>query len=202
MLIKKHNKVILFSNNIEKLFSFIVLMQVVLDTFLMCCLGFIIIISLYNDSSFFVIVKMMLASIAVIIETFIICYVGEYLSVKSKTIVDAACNSLWYEMRPNDGKIILLIILRSQRQLTLTAGNMMDLSLDAFANNESIADAAYDSLWYDMPSNYGKIITFIIMRSQSQLKITAGKFMDLSLEAFANILKASASYISVFNAIY
>nr|XP_012219951.1 PREDICTED: odorant receptor 2a-like [Linepithema humile] len=125
-------------------------MQVLCNTIVSCCLGFIFIISIYNETNVFVLVKAILAYITIMLELFILCFAGEYLSLK----------------------------------------------------NESIADAAYDSLWYDMPSNYGKIITFIIMRSQSQLKITAGKFMDLSLEAFANILKASASYISVFNAIY
>jgi len=44
MLIEKHNKVYAFSENIEKLFSFTALMQVVWNTLVICCLGFIIII--------------------------------------------------------------------------------------------------------------------------------------------------------------
>jgi len=44
MLIEKHNKVYAFSENIETLFSFIALMQVVWNTLVICCLGFIIII--------------------------------------------------------------------------------------------------------------------------------------------------------------
>jgi len=42
--IERHNKVFLFSDNIEKLFSFIALMQVIWNTLVICSLGFIIII--------------------------------------------------------------------------------------------------------------------------------------------------------------
>jgi len=42
--IERHNRVFLFSENIRELFSFIALMQVIWNTLLICCLGFIIII--------------------------------------------------------------------------------------------------------------------------------------------------------------
>ncbi|XP_026823995.1 odorant receptor 30a [Ooceraea biroi] len=84
------------------------------------------------------------------IEAFIICFAGEYLCLKSK----------------------------------------------------SIADAAYESLWYDIPPDHVKIILFMIMRSQRGLAITAGRITNLSLEAFASIMKASVSYISVLHAMY
>lgn len=47
-------------------------------------------------------------------------------------IGDAAYKSLWYDLKPDQNKFILLIILRSQRRLTITAGKMMDLSLEEF----------------------------------------------------------------------
>ncbi|XP_012063180.1 PREDICTED: odorant receptor 30a-like [Atta cephalotes] len=65
-----------------------------------------------------------------------------------------------------------------------------------------IANAAYESLWYDLLSNQKKTIIFIIMRSQKQIMITAGKITSLSLETFTSILKASASYVSVLHAMY
>jgi len=44
MLIERHNKVFLFSDNIRQLFSFIALMQVIWNTLVICTLGFIMII--------------------------------------------------------------------------------------------------------------------------------------------------------------
>ncbi|XP_072750309.1 odorant receptor 4-like [Anoplolepis gracilipes] len=150
ILIKRHNRVVLFSEQIGKLFSFIILMQVCANTLIICCLGFVITISIHNEIGVIVLLKAILGYFAIMIEAFIICLAGEYLSFKSK----------------------------------------------------SISDAAYESLWYDMPSNQGKIISLMILRSQKRLAITAGKIMNLSLEAFASIMKASASYVSVLHAMY
>ncbi|KAM0736512.1 Odorant receptor 2a [Formica fusca] len=71
---------------------------------------------------------------AAMVEAFIFCFCGEYLSAKSKMISDAAYKSIWYDLKPNDSKLILLIMLRSQRRLTITAGKIMDLSLEGFTN--------------------------------------------------------------------
>ncbi|XP_018364914.1 PREDICTED: odorant receptor 30a-like [Trachymyrmex cornetzi] len=65
-----------------------------------------------------------------------------------------------------------------------------------------IANAIYESLWYDIPSRQSKMIIFIIMRSQKRLAITAGKMMDMTFDTFTNVMKASVSYISVLNVMY
>ncbi|KAK1137423.1 hypothetical protein K0M31_001933, partial [Melipona bicolor] len=72
--------------------------------------------------------------IAINCEAFILCYTGEYLTSKSENITKSVYNFLWYELKPQNARIILLIILRSQRQLELTAGKFMRLSLEAFTN--------------------------------------------------------------------
>jgi len=53
--------------------------------------------------------------------------------------------------------------------------------------SQYIADAAYESLWYDMHVQESRTISFLIMRSQKRLTITIGKIMDLSLERFAGV---------------
>ncbi|XP_011148030.2 odorant receptor 22c-like [Harpegnathos saltator] len=149
MLIEKHNKVIGFSENLDKLFSFMALMQIFWNTLVICSLGLLVITAVHNEAGVGL-VRTLLAYGAIMMEIFIFCFAGEYLSIKSKLL----------------------------------------------------ADAAYDSLWYNMSSSEGKNILFIIMRSQKQLTITAGGITNLSLEAFASIMKASASYVSVLNATY
>nr|XP_012219954.1 PREDICTED: odorant receptor 22c-like [Linepithema humile] len=142
-LIERHNKVILFSDNIEKLFSFIALMQVVWNTLVMCCLGFIIIISIHNEGSLFVLIKTILAYIAMMIEAFIFCFAGEYLSLKSNAIAEAAYDVLWYNLPSNQSKIIIFVIMRSYRRLTITAGKIMDLSLETFASSSTRNSGSY-----------------------------------------------------------
>ncbi|XP_071568967.1 odorant receptor 10-like [Temnothorax nylanderi] len=150
MLIERHNKIIAFSKNIESLFSFIALMQIVWNTLVICCLGFVIILSITSKTGIFVFVKTISGYFAVMIEAFVFCFAGEYLSLKG----------------------------------------------------ELIANAIYETMWYDMPSGQSKIIIFILLRSQKRLTITAGKMMDMSFETFTNIMKASVSFISVLNAMY
>ncbi|XP_072750745.1 uncharacterized protein [Anoplolepis gracilipes] len=317
-LIVRHQKIILFSKNIESLFSSIALIQFASNTLVICCLGFIIVVSIRVPGGTTVLVKSVLFYISIALDAFIFCFVGEYLSTKSRMIGDAAYESLWYESNSNQNRDVLLMIVRSQKQLTLTAGKFVDLSLQQFANvlhvcgqidtvrqklseitrnnikqgvtesnimktlvirhqkiilfsknieslfssialiqfasntlvicclgfiivvsigvpggttvlaksmlfyvaisldafifcfigeylstkSRMIGDAAYESLWYESNPNENRNIFLMIVRSQKRLKLTAGKFVDLSLQQFANIVKASASYVSVLHAMY
>ncbi|XP_043681049.1 uncharacterized protein LOC122635189 isoform X2 [Vespula pensylvanica] len=67
---------------------------------------------------------------------------------------------------------------------------------------KAIGEAAYTCTWYELRPNESRYFLLLILRSQKRLTITIGKFMDLSLECFASILKASASYVSVLYAMY
>ncbi|KAG5326914.1 OR67C protein, partial [Acromyrmex heyeri] len=158
VLIKKHNKVYSFSENIEELFSFIALMQVVCKTLVICCLGFVIIISVHNEIDFYLFVKAAVAYIAVMIEIFIICFAGEYLSLKSKSVADAAYKSLWYDMPINQTKIISFVIMKSQRRLSITAGKMMDMSFEALTNNTQTDNISHFELLLDYNRNWNRLI--------------------------------------------
>ncbi|EFN80192.1 Odorant receptor 2a, partial [Harpegnathos saltator] len=87
-----------------------------------------------TDDGIRMLVKTSFFYVAMTMESFIFCFAGEYLSNKSKTVGDAAYESLWYVLKPRDCRILLLMIMRSQRRLTITAGKFMDLSLQGFAN--------------------------------------------------------------------
>ncbi|GAB1863033.1 Odorant receptor [Camponotus japonicus] len=151
-LIERHQKIISLSNNIENYFSFIALLQFVWNSFVSCCLGFMIVISfdmnMENKSGVFT--QFIIPYLAVSAEAFIFCFAGEYLSTKSR----------------------------------------------------SISDAAYETVWYDLSISECRILLFLILRSQKRLPITAGKIMDLTLESYTTVMKASASYISVLHAMY
>ncbi|XP_011859582.1 PREDICTED: odorant receptor 82a-like [Vollenhovia emeryi] len=133
-LINKHHKIIAFSENIESLFSNIALMQFISNTMIICCIGFLIVTSLGTDEGVRMLVKTLFFYIAITLEAFIFCFAGEYLSNKSKTIGDAVYESVWYTLKPQDCRVLLFVIMRSQRRLTITAGKFMDLSLEGFTN--------------------------------------------------------------------
>ncbi|XP_018302522.1 odorant receptor 4-like [Mycetomoellerius zeteki] len=148
-VIKKHQKIVTFSEHIEDLYSYIAMVLFISDTLIICCLGFIIVASIGRPDVLKNIIRILLFYLVMNMEAFVFCFAGEYLSAKSK----------------------------------------------------SIGDAAYASLWYESGSRTNRIILFLIMRSQNQLTITIGKIMNLSLERFTSIVKASGSYISVLLAV-
>ncbi|KAL0134010.1 hypothetical protein PUN28_001128 [Cardiocondyla obscurior] len=147
-LIRRHQRIIALSADIETLFSYIALMQFLWNTLVICCLGFLIVTAIGDTQGTTMLIKSLFFYIVITLEAFIFCYAGEYLSAKGRMIGDAAYEAKWYNSNPTQSRILLLLILRSQRKLT----------------------------------------------------ITIGKFMDLSLERFTTIIKASASYVSVLHA--
>ncbi|XP_020289117.1 odorant receptor 4-like [Pseudomyrmex gracilis] len=131
-IIRKHQKIISLSGNIENLYSHIALVQFTSNTVMICSLGFLIVTAIGSPNATEQIGRSLLFYAVTNLETFIFCFAGEYLSNKSKAIGNAAYNSAWYDMKTKDSRTLLMIILRSQRQLKLTAGKMMDLSFECF----------------------------------------------------------------------
>ncbi|XP_050458058.1 odorant receptor 13a-like [Cataglyphis hispanica] len=133
-IIRKHQKIIYFAKNIENLYTYIAFMQFVSNTIMICLIGFLIITAFGDSNATEKIVKAVSYYSVTNIEAFIFCYAGEYLINKSKTIGLAAYNIAWYELEPEYSRILLFIIMRTQKQLTLTVGKMTDLSLQCFAS--------------------------------------------------------------------
>ncbi|KAL0134053.1 hypothetical protein PUN28_001140 [Cardiocondyla obscurior] len=133
-IIRKHQKVISFSEYIEDLYTYIALVQFTSNTVLICSLGFLIVTAIGSPDATEHIVRSLLFYTVTNLEAFIFCFAGEYLKNKSKAIGNAAYNSAWYEMKPENSRNLIFLILRAQKQLTLTVGKIMDLSLESFTS--------------------------------------------------------------------
>ncbi|XP_018047579.1 PREDICTED: odorant receptor 4-like [Atta colombica] len=133
-IIRKHQKIINFSENVENLYSYIALLQFTLNIVMICSLAFLIVTAIGTPDATEQIVRSLLFYVVTNLEAFIFCFAGEYLSNKSKAIGNAVYNSTWYDMKAKDSRVLLFIILRSQRQLKLTAGKMTVLSFECFTN--------------------------------------------------------------------
>jgi len=53
---------------------------------------------------------------------------------QSKSIGDAVYEAVWYNMPPSDSRILLFMIVRCQKRLTITAGRVIDLTFEGFTN--------------------------------------------------------------------
>ncbi|XP_025073096.1 odorant receptor 22c-like [Pogonomyrmex barbatus] len=148
-LIIRHQQIIIFSKNIENLYSNIALIQFFSNTLVICCLGFLIVISIGVPGGSMMLIKSVFFYIVMSLEAFIYCFVGEHLSTKSEMIGDSAYESLWYESSPSQNRDIHIMIIRSQKHLTLTIGKVAELSLRQFANIIK-ASASYVSVLHAM----------------------------------------------------
>ncbi|XP_011862411.1 PREDICTED: odorant receptor 13a-like isoform X2 [Vollenhovia emeryi] len=131
-LIQRHRRIITLSDDIENLFSSISLMQLLWNTLTICFTGFMIMLALSSKKGIIILAKAFILYFVKTVEVFVFCYAGEFLSAKSKSISDAVYESLWYNMVPADSRILLFIMMRSQKRLTITAGKLFDLTLEGF----------------------------------------------------------------------
>ncbi|XP_028146887.1 odorant receptor 4-like [Diabrotica virgifera virgifera] len=61
----------------------------------------------------------------------------------------------------------------------------------------SVADAAFDSKWYNAPLSSKRCLILIMMRSQKPLKLSAASVTVLSLQSFLLITKTAYSYFTL-----
>ncbi|XP_025262862.1 odorant receptor 4-like [Camponotus floridanus] len=133
-IIKKHQQIIKFSEHIEDLYSNIALALFISDTLIICCLGFVMVTSVGTPDAIKIIMRTLLFYFVMNMEAFAFCFAGEYLSTKSNSIGNAAYNSFWYESNSKNNQITLFLIMRSQKQLVITIGKVMNLSLERFSS--------------------------------------------------------------------
>ncbi|XP_017882995.2 uncharacterized protein LOC108626689 [Ceratina calcarata] len=145
-IIVKHERVIVLSENIESLFTMVALAQFLYDIIVMCFIGFVLVTSLDTGQFFTVLSRTFSYYLAINFEALILCYTGEYLTTKSEYVGWVVYNSNWYDWSVQETRALLLIILRSQKSLTLTIGKFTTLSLVTFANINSYIEEYYKVL--------------------------------------------------------
>ncbi|XP_011065058.1 PREDICTED: uncharacterized protein LOC105152448 [Acromyrmex echinatior] len=81
-IIKKHQKIITFSEHIEHLYSYIAMVLFVSDILIICCLGSTIVASIGRPDVLKNIIRVVLFYFVMNMEAFVFCFAGEYLSAK------------------------------------------------------------------------------------------------------------------------
>ncbi|XP_076375643.1 odorant receptor 10-like [Megalopta genalis] len=128
----KHQEIVAFTQRIEKLFTHISLCQLISNTLVTCCLGYLVITATRLDNGLPLLLKSLSAYIVICFEIFVYCCAGEYLNTKSNMITEAVYQMSWYDLQPNNTRQLILLILKSQTGLPLTFGNFSTLSLASF----------------------------------------------------------------------
>ncbi|XP_076386814.1 odorant receptor 4-like [Megachile rotundata] len=132
--IKRHQDIIIFTEKIEKYFTYIALSQLFTNTLVTCCLGVMIVIVFTTGGGAILVMKYLMFFVNIWVEAYIYCFSGEYLSTKSKLICESAYRCLWYDLRRNESQLLIIVILRSQKGFKFTFGKFSSLSLENFTS--------------------------------------------------------------------
>ncbi|XP_076282990.1 odorant receptor 10-like [Lasioglossum baleicum] len=130
--ISRQQEIISFVEKIEKLFTYIALSQLLSNTFITCCVGYLLVISLSAENGLPMLMKCIVFYYVICLEAFIYCFVGEFLDIKSKTIAATAFDIPWYNLHPDVSRQVVLLILRAQKGLPLTFGKFSMMNLESF----------------------------------------------------------------------
>lgn len=85
--------------------------------------------------------------------------------------------------------VLLLMII--QLSFYTFAGDYLEMKSTA------LSYATYNCDWYELPASIAKDFQIILMRASIPHQLTAGKFIVMNMITFKDILKSTASYLSV-----
>lgn len=89
----------------------------------------------------------------------------------------------------HNSSVILLMMI--QLSFYTFAGDCLEM------RSIALSYATYGYNWYDLPAATARDIRFILMRANIPHQLTAGKFVPMNMMTFKDILKSTASYLSV-----
>ncbi|XP_076375645.1 odorant receptor 10-like isoform X2 [Megalopta genalis] len=129
-LIIRQQEITMFVKKLEQLFTYIALVQLLANTIVTCCTGYLISVGLENVVPVFL--KCIMFYNVMCLDAFTYCFVGEFLEIKSNMIAETAYGIPWYDLDPNVSRQVVLLILRAHNGLPLTFGKFSKLSLESF----------------------------------------------------------------------
>nr|XP_023018067.1 odorant receptor Or1-like [Leptinotarsa decemlineata] len=118
-----------FVRDFERTYSSIIFAQFTASVLVLCisCLQILLVEPL--SATFF---AMVIYVFTILAEIFLYCYYGTILYEESDTIVDAIYMSDWYTYDLKSKKALLIFMETVKRPMRVTAGKLLDLSLDTF----------------------------------------------------------------------
>ncbi|XP_024888019.1 putative odorant receptor 85d [Temnothorax curvispinosus] len=87
--------------------------------------------------------------------------------------------------------LLFIAVLLIQLFLYCFAGQTLEFQ------SQGLASAIYNSSWYSFDVSVIKSLSLMILRAAHPHQLSAGKFLAINFRSFKEILKASASYLSV-----
>ncbi|XP_072757062.1 odorant receptor 10-like [Anoplolepis gracilipes] len=134
--IEDHLRLIRSVDVIDSTFNLMLLALLVYFAMLFCVQGFLLvtIIDGVSDVSFMRICWLVSILINTFVHMCVYCVVGEILIAKAEGVYHAVYNYTWYLLKPNEARNLLMIMIRSEKPVLITAGKIFPMTLSMFCN--------------------------------------------------------------------
>ncbi|XP_067213969.1 odorant receptor Or2-like isoform X2 [Linepithema humile] len=134
-IVEHHLRIFSFTTNLESIMSRTCLITIMACTLQLCFLGYYAIMNWAAfDAAKMASYICVYTSISYCI--FVYCYIGEVVTEQCKQVAEVAYMTEWYKLPYTIARNYVLIILRSNQAVKMTAGKMLQLSIATFADSK------------------------------------------------------------------
>ncbi|KAH0956336.1 OrP2 [Eciton burchellii] len=131
VLIKRHIYLIQMAKKLAEAISFVLLMQLLISSILLCIMGFQLILSLKTDNI------AMTAKSSMVLSTFLAqlllySFIGDYLKSQMEEVGHTIYQSAWYDFPVKLMKNVIFVLMRTQSPIALRAGNFVVVNLSTY----------------------------------------------------------------------
>ncbi|XP_012534752.1 odorant receptor 4 [Monomorium pharaonis] len=132
-IVEHHLRILSFISRIESIMNTVSLVELMGCTINMCLLGY------YTIVAWETLDKAKLTSYAIMylsmsFNIFIFCYIGEIITEQCKYVGEMAYMTDWYNLHHKTALGLVLVILRSNNVIKITAGKLINLSIATFGD--------------------------------------------------------------------
>nr|XP_003700837.1 PREDICTED: odorant receptor 4-like [Megachile rotundata] len=132
-IVSQHVRILKYLTHTERTLQLISFAEFLGCTVDICLLGYYVIMeSKSNDITNTVTYAILLTSLT--FNIFIFCYIGELVAEQCKKIGEMTYMTEWYRLPGNKKLYCIMIIAMSNSSMKLTAGSMVELSIETFTN--------------------------------------------------------------------
>ncbi|XP_076675552.1 odorant receptor 4-like [Andrena cerasifolii] len=130
-IVEHQTKIKGFLAEVQTITEYICLVEIVGATFLICIVGYYVLMELGNFGAMLVYIVLMYA---ITFSVFMLCYIGQLLDNENSNVGQATITVDWYRFPAKKARYLVLIIAISNYPMKLTAGKMVDMSLATFTD--------------------------------------------------------------------
>ncbi|XP_025073427.1 odorant receptor 49b-like [Pogonomyrmex barbatus] len=135
-IVKDHIRLIKYFKIVENTFTLLLLGLLLYFGILFCLYGFLTIAILTEgrEMSIMRLIYLISAALNVCGHMCLYCIVGEILVTQCEGIYRAVYDYEWYTLEPEEARTLIIIMIRANKPLYITAGKMFPMTLSMFCN--------------------------------------------------------------------